>query len=1322
MDRRQALARGATLPDRTWGAALFADIAVFTPRTESLMSTLGGRRGGEELTHQLNRVYDALVAEVHRYGGSVLGFSGDAITCWFADGAPAGAAPPPATLRATASALAMQQAMAQFATVPLPGGGTVTLAMHAAVAYGPARRFIVGDPAIQIIDVAAGAALDRMGLVEPLAGKGEVILDPEAVAQAGDLLAIRTWHTSATTGARGAVVTGLRAPVPHTPWPPLPADTLSAEEMRPWLLPAVYARLQSERIEFLTELRPVVALFLLLEGIDYEGDDAAGAALDAYVRWVQATLARYEGTLLQFTVDDKGSYFYAAFGAPIAHEDDARRATAAAFELSHPPATPAPIRPLQIGISQGTMRTGAYGGTTCRTYGALGSEVNLASRLMQHAAPGQVLASERVRLLTSETFRWEALPPIRVKGRSSPVAVYALHGPADPVKAAPPAGMIGRAAEQAVLTGALHKLRQGTGGLLLVEGDPGIGKSRLIAAVRGQAAALEISTFTGSGDAVEQLTPYHAWCPIFSRILDLVPGAAGAAQREHLERRLAGMPGQEQMAPLLGAVLGLDIPDNAITAALAGPGRAENTINLLVAILRDAAAHTPTTIILEDGQWLDSASWALALAVSRRVQPLLLILTTRPLPASNEAPPPDDYTQLRATPGLKHLRLGALAPDDVAAVVAQRLGVTRLPEPVSALIRQRAEGHPFFSEELACALRDAGWISVSGGECRVAPGVDLSAITFPDTLHGVIISRIDRLAPSQQVTLKTASVIGRLFSAGLLHAIHPLALAPEALAGELDVLDRLDLTPLYQREPERAYLFKHVITHEATYYLMPEGQRRPLHRAVAEWYEQTHAHDLAASYPLLAYHWQRALGDAPSDPELINKTIDYMQKAGAQAARNNANPEAVRFYQDALALLARLPETPERNLRELEFLLALVGPLVVTRGPAAHVVREVYDRAYALAEGGAATPSLLPVLYGLIRFHVGRAEYQEARTLADRLVHLAESMGDAEHLGGSHYAGVGYSLFNLGELATARAALEHAIALYDPDRHGHLAFQYGRDPGEGALDLLAIVLWVMGYPDQALERSAQALALAQRLKHPTTLGSALGYAAQLHVLRGEAQAGLAEADTLLTLATEHAAPVMSIGGALYKARALGALGRGAEGLTLFHEGLAIYQSTGAASNAQVLCPLAEICLQAGQIAEGLAAADEGLRVVVERGERWLEAELYRLRGELLLAQNPPAPKGASQEAHAEAERCFAEALAVARRQDAKGWELRAAVSLGRLRLRQGQRAEAQALVAGVYGWFTEGADTGDLRAARDLLAELAGDPRGDRRELPSCTR
>src|SRR5690242_20056616 len=245
MDRRQALARGATLPDRTQGAALFADIAGFTPLTESLIRSLGVRRGGEELTHQLNRVYDALVAEVHRYGGSVLGFSGDAITCWFTDGEPAGAPSPPATLRATASALAMQQAMAQFATVPLPGGDTVTLAMHAAVAAGPARRFIVGDPAIQIIDVAAGAALDRMGLVEPLAGKGEVILDPEAVAQVGHLLAIRAWRTATTTGARGAVVVGLREPVPHTPWPPLAGDALSAEQMRPWLLPAVYARLQS---------------------------------------------------------------------------------------------------------------------------------------------------------------------------------------------------------------------------------------------------------------------------------------------------------------------------------------------------------------------------------------------------------------------------------------------------------------------------------------------------------------------------------------------------------------------------------------------------------------------------------------------------------------------------------------------------------------------------------------------------------------------------------------------------------------------------------------------------------------------------------------------------------------------------------------------------------------------------------------------------------------------------------------------------------------------------------------------------------------------
>ncbi len=313
-DRREALGRKAALPDRTRGAALFADISGFTPLTEALSRTFGPRRGAEELTGHLNGVYDAIIAEVDRFGGSVIAFAGDAITCWFeGDNG----------LIASASALAMQAAMLPFAEVRLPGSGTVGLAVKAAVSSGPARRFMVGRPEIQVIDVVAGGTLAHMAAAGHAARRGEVMLDSRTVVPLEDSLKIVDWRADEVTRDRFAVVAALNTPVPTHPWPD--AVDLKESVVRPWLIPAVYERLRNGRGEFLTELRPAAALFLKFEGIDYDRDDVAGQKLDAYVGWVQGVLARYEGFLIDVSIGDKGSYLYLAFGAPIAHENDAWR-------------------------------------------------------------------------------------------------------------------------------------------------------------------------------------------------------------------------------------------------------------------------------------------------------------------------------------------------------------------------------------------------------------------------------------------------------------------------------------------------------------------------------------------------------------------------------------------------------------------------------------------------------------------------------------------------------------------------------------------------------------------------------------------------------------------------------------------------------------------------------------------------------------------------------------------------------------------------------------------------------------------------------------
>jgi len=418
MDRRQALVRGETLPDRTSGAALFADISGFTLLTAALTEELGLQRGAEELTRLLNEVFGVLVAEVHSYRGSVIGFSGDAITCWLDDDDGMGA---------VACALAMQRAMVPFASVATPTGTPISLAIKVAVAAGPVRRFLAGDPEVQTLEVIAGRTLDHLARAEHHARPGEVVVTSGIREQAGARLQLGEWRVDPETGEGFAVVLGLAEPVPRRPWPDLPPESLPDQLCRPWLAPAVARRLAGGSKQFLAELRPAVALFLSFGGIDYDGDDGAGAELDALVRWVQAIVHRHQGMLLQLTVGDKGSYLYIAFGAPVAHEDDEVRAVQAALDLQSPPAELFFVKNIQIGLARGRMRTGAYGSTTQRTYGVLGDKTNLAARLMQAATSG-ILCDEAVYQGARKAMSFQLLPPIKVKGRTEPVAVYRPSG------------------------------------------------------------------------------------------------------------------------------------------------------------------------------------------------------------------------------------------------------------------------------------------------------------------------------------------------------------------------------------------------------------------------------------------------------------------------------------------------------------------------------------------------------------------------------------------------------------------------------------------------------------------------------------------------------------------------------------------------------------------------------------------------------------------------------------------------------------------------------------------------------------------------------
>ncbi|MBI3800443.1 MAG: AAA family ATPase [Deltaproteobacteria bacterium] len=597
-----------------------------------------------------------------------------------------------------------------------------------------------------------------------------------------------------------------------------------------------------------------MALFLNFSGIDYERDEGAGEKLDAFLRWGQQIVTRYEGAVIGLTIGDKGSYLYVAFGAPMAHDDDARRAVAAALELHAVPDELNFINPIKIGISSGRMRTGAYGSEHRLTYNVQGDEVNLAARLMERAAPRQILVSERVVNAVGTIYRFTPLGALRVKGKQDAVNVFQVMEKEERhSRAATPTMMVGRRTERALLSDQLKLLRgQKTGSVVLIEGEAGIGKSRLIEYLRQEAQGLSVTVLMAAGDAIEQSTPYHAWRPLFVQFFkrDALPDDKAARRAHVLSELEAALPPELfRFAPLVNAVLPLDFPENELTAQMSRQVRSDNTHSLCTHLLPHLAGAWPLVLLLEDAYWFDSASWSLASRVVQHVHPVLQVIATRPL----SAPILREYQNLLVDEGTVRMPLEPLPIDEVQTLVAQRLSVKTLPPLVTELIAEKAEGNPFFTEELAYALRDTGLILVSGDQCEIAPQVDLQAATFPDTVQNVVTSRIDRLTPTQQLTLKVASVIGRVFPYRILRDTFPIHEERAALKDQLDSLERLDFPSLETPEPELSYVFKHVITQEVSYSLLLFGQRRELHRLVAEWYENNQADAQQSSLPVVYF-------------------------------------------------------------------------------------------------------------------------------------------------------------------------------------------------------------------------------------------------------------------------------------------------------------------------------------------------------------------------------------------------------------------------------------------------------------------------------------
>ena len=857
--------------ERFPAALMLADLSGFAAVAETLARR--GPRGAEDLKDLLNLFFGRLVEAVHRHGGQVLKFPGDAtLAVWLADDGGVVSA----VRHAAACALEAQHAL----RAGTPNG--VRLQMRAGVGVGAVSAASVGGGEGRWELLVTGAPLTQAVRALSLASPGEVVVSSEACQQLAP-------HAQTSSLADGMFRVESMTPLPSSSPPDLlPLGGDAAAHLRAYVPRAIQAWLDAGHTNWLAEFRRVSVLFINLGRLEC-GDDEALAQLQCAVVAVQTATYRYGGSINQLVADDKGTVVVCGWGLALhAHADDPVRAVRAAFELrSH-------LKELGIdgafGLATGEVFTGLRGNPQRCEYAMIGDVVNVAARLM-HAAGDGILCDLASCEGAATRFQFEALEAIAVKGRQRPVPVFRPIS----VSTGGPTDIVGRVLERRALRERLETLvRENRGGVVILEGDAGIGKSRLVADGLERAVARGARAIVAAGDDIERSAPYHVWRKVFANLL----GFEEMDGREGVERRvLALLESHSELlpfAPLLNPVIGLNLPETERSRLVPPRGRFVLTRDLLVQLFQSTTGGHPTLLVLEEAHWFDSASWALALGIQRAVRGILLLIAMRPV---SQAERPPELVELSALEDTLLLKLDGLTPDETGTLACQRLRARVLSEPVARLIRDKAEGHPFFAEELVHALRDRGLVEIDGGVCRFTAAADQS-VELPSAVQVVVNSRIDQLTVPQQLTLKVASVLGRTFDLTILGAIYPISVEETDLSGHLQALIERDLIHFSTPEPARAYLFKHAITQEVAYGLLTYELRRRLHAAVASWYERQHTADLARFYPLLAHHWGRA--------EVADRALFYLDKAGEQAVSRYANEEAAGFFDEALQLDAKL--------------------------------------------------------------------------------------------------------------------------------------------------------------------------------------------------------------------------------------------------------------------------------------------------------------------------------------------------------------------------------------------------------------------------------
>jgi predicted ATPase/class 3 adenylate cyclase len=1025
------------------------------------------------------------------------------------------------------------------------------------------------------------------------------------------------------------------------------------------------------------ERRQLTVMFVDLVGSTELSQRLDPEELREVIRAYQDVVRNEVGRLAGHVAKYMGDGVLAYFGWPQAFEDAAERAARAGLAVT---AAVAQLRgggqtlACRIGIATGLVVVGdLVGSAEARERVVVGETPNLAARLQELAEPGQVLIAERTRAILGDLFSYRDLGLPQLKGFAQPVHVYCITGEGDAAsrfQAHHPQGvtaLVGREAELVLLRERWDLAQAGEGQVVLVSGEPGIGKSRLVLALCEQVMARAYRSFR------YQCSPRHANSALWP-VIDQLQRSTGVTREDAPERSLAKLEAYFGTSPgNPGSVVGLfaellGLPACRPLADLTPEQKKGRIFQALLARIVEAAREQPVLLVLEDAHWIDPTTLELfdLLVGQLRSRRVLLVITYRP-----------EFKVPRA--GHAHvtlLPLGSLSRRHVTAIISHVAADRMLAPEVVEQIIAKTDGVPLFVEELTKTVLELGLASPA----NVAG--PLPALAIPTTLHDSLLARLDRLAPIKEVA-QIGAVIGREFSFDLLAAV--AGRSPDSLRQALAELVKAELIFSQGGSPSARYIFKHALVQDAAYRSLLRSRRQQLHAQIARALEQSFPDMVDTQPELLAHHFTQA--------GLVEEAIAHWQKAGERAIARSAGTEAKAQLTQALNLLNQLPDGPERQRRELDLQVALGSVISSLKGYGSTEAERVWERASELCRAlDVEQPAQMLLAQGAV--YCIRGQYRRAHAIGKEILRQGEARNDPQATLIGH-RGVGVIKFHLGELQSARHHLEQILALYEQRLSS--TFGFFADTRVVSLSFLSLVLLICGYPDQAWTRVREGLRRAQELSHPGSIAYVRAYCFAVAQFCGDVEGASAEAEAYKVITQEQGFPMMHGESLVYCGWALAENGQPAAGIVTIREGLASLLAT----RTRIFMPynralLVEACERGGwPKAERLRQLNKAIRQTERNEERWLEAELYRRRG-VLLASGPDADPIA-------AEADIRHALATARAQGAKLWELRAAGSLWRVAGSEDTRREARDLLAPLYRSFTEGFDTRDLQEARAML-------------------